>query len=341
MSTLSVTFGTPEPIPFREHGCEGEFMARVRGSAEVSDYPARFDEGGAAETELRKAMAESVPECFARWPEDKLVMGRDNRDIMNELLEAALAARGVTAKVEVRGVDLVKGQMDAYMKACGEALREEISPSVRTDGLADEAHGPLIRFSYGRFSHGMAMGSSSSSSDELAWNRDGSIILTSSYSGGGKNTRFEYRVKPEIAEKVRAFVAEKHLAALSKQKIPTPAAFDNFTSSSFSMTFDDSALGGSPYEMLHIECGPAGMTFRKIEDEAWELLKECRETGECAVREETEAGGAFGGMMGFPGMMNGGMTGGTLLSAAEPWTCPSCGRAGNTGRFCTECGYPR
>ena len=25
----------------------------------------------------------------------------------------------------------------------------------------------------------------------------------------------------------------------------------------------------------------------------------------------------------------------------DPWTCPSCGAAGNTGRFCPECGGPR
>ena len=25
----------------------------------------------------------------------------------------------------------------------------------------------------------------------------------------------------------------------------------------------------------------------------------------------------------------------------DPWTCPKCGAAGNTGRFCPECGSPR
>ena len=27
--------------------------------------------------------------------------------------------------------------------------------------------------------------------------------------------------------------------------------------------------------------------------------------------------------------------------APDPWTCPKCGAAGNTGRFCPECGSPR
>ena len=25
----------------------------------------------------------------------------------------------------------------------------------------------------------------------------------------------------------------------------------------------------------------------------------------------------------------------------DPWTCPGCGKAGNTGRFCPECGQPK
>ena len=28
-------------------------------------------------------------------------------------------------------------------------------------------------------------------------------------------------------------------------------------------------------------------------------------------------------------------------AANGPWTCPSCGQAGNTGKFCSNCGQPR
>ena len=337
MERIFVPFGTVEPIPFRERGCDGEYTARVRGRAEVSAYDAaRFGEGDAAVAALKKRIVELLPGCFARWPEGKLIMGSGNREILNGLLEAALSAEGVTAKLEALRVDLTEGQMDDYMKNCGEALHESLCPKVKTDGLEDEAHGPLIRFGFNSFSHGMAMGTSSSSGDELAWNRDGSIILTSSYSGGGKSTRFEYRVGQESAEKVRAYVAARHLAALAKQKIPTPMVYDNFTSTSIHMTFDDRELGGSPYEMLHIDCGPAGMTFRELEDEVWELLKECRETGECVLKEEKPAGGAFGGMMGVLGMM-----GGPGAMSAEFWSCPSCGKTGNTGAFCLACASPR
>ena len=169
-------------------------------------------------------------------------------------------------------------------------------------------------------------------------NKDGTVTLTSSYSGGGKRTSFKYNVKPEIAQKMRDYVTAKNLARLSKEEIKTPVMFDNFTSASFSMSFDDSSIGGSPYEHCYVNCGPAGMTFRTIKNELSEILKECRETGECILNEETQTGSGFpgmGGMMGmgnFPVMMP--------RPPKEAWTCPSCGQEGITSRFCPQCAAP-
>lgn len=68
---------------------------------------------------------------------------------------------------------------------------------------------------------------------------------------------------------------------------------------------------------------------------------------------------ANGAMMGFAGMnmaqQSGGINAGQLyqMGAQQPqqapqmqaasagWTCPSCGQAGNTGKFCSNCGQPR
>ena len=40
-----------------------------------------------------------------------------------------------------------------------------------------------------------------------------------------------------------------------------------------------------------------------------------------------------------------GMADGSYMTPQPPktasWTCPKCGAAGNTGRFCPECGSPR
>ena len=200
--------------------------------------------------------------------------------------------------------------------------------------------GPLVEFRYNRTTHGMAMGSGSSSSDEIRWCRDGSVILTAEYSGGGKNMRSEYRVTPEMAQKVRDFVEDEGLVQLAEEKIELPVMFDCFTSSMIVMRFDESAEGGSPYKSVTLNCGPAGMTFRTLEIAVSELMNECRETGEYIGGEMTENNGLGGGMglMGFPGM-------GAAPSAPEPpkvlWTCPGCGKADNYMKFCLQCGLPK
>lgn len=238
-----------------------------------------------------------------------------------------------------------------------------MNPQVSKKDLEAEKHGPLICFSLNYSSHGMMAGSSSSSGDELEWNKDGTVTLTSSHSGGGRNTRFKYNVKPEIAQKMRDYVSGNNLAMLSKEDIRKPVMFDNFTSASFSMTFDDSSVGGSPFERCYVNCGPAGMTFRNIETALGKILDECRETGECILYEGTETGGGF---MGHGGFMNAGSFPGVMMqpqgvsvpgsapgpasspaaAAADPpsapgeaWTC-TCGQKNNTGKFCPNCGNP-
>ncbi len=333
MALFTVRFRTTQPVPFKEHCSDVEFYARVCGSAEIEFYDeARYGTGKEAEDALREVILGMIPGCFAAWSEGKLIMGPGNREILEDLLAASLSAAGINAKPDIRDVSLIEGQMDKYMAECREALDKQMNPQVSTEDLEEEKHGPLIGFSLSYFSHGMMAGSSSSSGNELEWHKDGTVTLTSSHSGGGKNTRFKYKVKPEIAQKMRDYVTEKHLARLSKEDIKTPVMFDNFTSASFSMSFDDSSIGGNPYEHCYVNCGPAGMTFRNIEKALGEILDECRKTGECILNEETQTGSGFPGMGGFPGMM--------VQPPKEAWTCPNCGQEGITSRFCPQCATP-
>ncbi len=46
-----------------------------------------------------------------------------------------------------------------------EDVLESMFPSVRTDDLADEPHGPLIRFAYDSSTHGMMASSNSFGGD--------------------------------------------------------------------------------------------------------------------------------------------------------------------------------
>ncbi len=363
MDPIIVKFRTRQPVPFKEHCSDAEFSATVSGSATIVFNSLPGEDGKTDESTLRELIIGMIPGCFKCWPEGKLIMGPGNREILEELLSVSLKGVGMEAKIYVNSVGLAEGQMDKYMSECGEALKEQMNPQVSAKDLEAEKHGPLICFSLNYFSHGMMAGSSSSSGDELEWNKDGTVTLTSSHNGGGRNTRFKYSVKPEIAQKMRDYVRENNLARLSKEDIRTPVMFDNFTSASFSMTFDDSSVGGSPCERCYVHCGPAGMSFRSIETALGKILDECRETGECILHEVTETGGGFMGLGGFmnagsfPGMMMQpqgvsvpgsapGPASSPAAAAADPpsatgdtWTC-TCGQKNNTGKFCPNCGNP-
>ncbi|MBR6157607.1 MAG: hypothetical protein IKQ27_11660 [Lachnospiraceae bacterium] len=225
----------------------------------------------------------------------------------------------------------------------------------------DEMHGPLIELSYGTSSHGMMAGTGSGASSSVEWKKDGTVIYRSSSMSSYGQTSSEYKVKPEVAQKLRDFVAEKHLAELTKEDIPLPMACDNFTSASISMTFDDSSIGGDPYESCFLNCGMAGGTFGSLEKKVKELLDECRETGEFISGEDT--GNGFPNLIaGKEGMSffemaksmydpSGGMKQepdhkpqeqrSVKKKAPGPqWTC-ACGETMNTGKFCINCGQSR
>ena len=339
MALITVNFETSDPIPFKEYCSEVVFYSRVSGSAEIAYYnEACYGVGKEGEDALRTMILGTIPSCFEFWPEGKLIMGPGNREILQYKLETSLKSTGISAVLEICDISLVKGQMDKYMAECRDALDKQMNPQVSTEDLEEEKHGPLIRFSLSYCSHSMTAGGGSSSGNELEWYKDGTVTLISSYSDGEKNTRFKYNVKPEIAQKMRDYVIENHLARLSKEKINTPVMFDNFTSASFSMSFDDSSIGGSSYEHCYVNCGPAGMTFRNIEKALGKILDECRETGECILNEETRKGNGFPGLGGFMGM--GGIPGMTTQPKKEAWMCPSCGTEGITSRFCPKCATP-
>lgn len=232
------------------------------------------------------------------------------------------------------------------------AFASSLASEIEQAKAVQETHGPLIELRYVLSSHGMMHGSSSSRTWELSWNPDGTVILEDCSSGGGTSATAKYQVKPEIAQKLRDFVADKHLAELSKMDIKTPLVYDCFTSATIGMVFDDRSVGGTPYVRRTLQCGPAGMTFKSLEDEVYNMLKDCRETGTCILAEEKKTGNGFPGMMG-PGVCTNGtnpffnlanMVQGNppkpRQSSAVRWAC-TCGFADNTGKFCTECGKPK
>ena len=349
-------FETPTPAKFKENDCDTEFEVIVKGALYINDY----DESAFGETkneaiEAMKSMAVSkVEECLSRWHEGDKALYFDGRDELELSLINMLKEKGIDGSARIDELK-ISDEADAVYQEQIVKPYFEFKQKKRQEEIeaAEEPHGPLIRFSYNLSSHGMMAGTNSGSGREIEWKRDGSIIYTYSSYGGGMNVNKQYKIKPEIAQKVIDLVAENKLAAISKLEIETPVMFDNFTSSSIVMTFDDSGIGGESDNMCDIQCGPAGMTFRKYEDMIRELFDEIEESGECIKEDVRETKNGFMGM-GMLGMMGNtpqqpaeepvhlmGLVAmdpeaGKREAALEKWTC-KCGTE-NTGKFCCQCG---
>ena len=369
MPGIITKFGTPEPVAFKEKGCETEFAARISGALYIDEY----DEAayGGTESERKEKLGAfavgKIKEHLAAWDKDDKLLGVDGENQLGLMLNYDLMEAGITGSARIKDITITEETDGLYqeqiMKPYREAKQEAREKAIEA---AVEPHGPLTEVSYNLSSHGMMAGSSSGISRKVTWNSDGTAIYhVNSY--GGSSAKCEYKITPEMAKKISDYVTDKRIAALAKMDIPTAVMFDNFTSASISMTFDDSSIGGDKYNSVCLNCGPAGLTFKTIEDGLYELFEECAKTGECIKNETTQMDdGPFANfnrmiqmnMMGvtapdpldgmkkaqeeaFNAAVESTKSGASTPSAATngKWTC-KCGME-NAGKFCANCGEPK
>ena len=204
-----------------------------------------------------------------------------------------------------------------------------------------EIHGRLIEFSYNITHNSMMRGGGSHRSQVIRWDKDRRAVLTDTSSGGGKRSETEYEIPQEAAEKAARFVFDRDLAGISKIGFPkNMIAFDDVTSSSISVVFDDTEAGGLSYVVRTIHSPVAGTYFGELEEAVQNVIDECREAGKMIRFDVTDEPG-FGGMWG--GMRCPDEQPPEEDEEPEPgtWICPACRQRGNTGKFCPECGTPR
>ena len=203
----------------------------------------------------------------------------------------------------------------------------------------------------------MMAGTSSSSHQEIEWKDDGSIIYTSSSSFSGKYFESAYKITPENAQKIKDFVEERKIAALTKIDMELPVMYDNFTSSTIVVTYDDRSVGGESHNMYTLQCGPYGMAFKNLESDIKNLFMEIQDSGECIKNDMRDNSSLLTGFAGLGMIDMGGQPGheqplqmmgivpvDTGADKETPdikkkWTC-QCG-AENSGKFCCECGQPK
>ena len=342
MSGFITQFETQTPLKFKEKGCDLVFRVQIKGALYINELA----EGAFGNTRneqietLRSMAVTKVEECLAHWHEGDKILYFDGRDALGDSLTAFLREDGISGSARIDDIGFTDAEKALYheriITPLNEKKTEEFNQKLEA---AAEPHGSLRSISYNLSSNGMMAGTSTSSHMEIDWKEDGSIIYRDTYSGGGRYVEREYRVKPEIAHRIIEFAEERKLAALSKLDIERPVMYDNFTSSTIVVTYDDRSVGGEYHNSYCINCGPARMAFKSLEDELSELLKNCEESGECIKNEMRENPNPFTAFMGMKEMMNMIDMGGQPGVPKQKWKC-KCGNE-NEGKFCCECGSPK
>lgn len=356
-------FEIPDPVNFKEKGCDLAFRVSVKGALYVDFYDeAAF--GATKEEQIEnmiKLASDKVIEDLAHWHEGDKLLCYDGREVLGDSLTAFLWEKGITGSGKINDLIFSDANKALYQERIINPHNEKKSEEFNQRLVAAaEPHGPLMSVSYNLYSHGMMAGKSSNSQKTIEWKDDGSIIYTSASSSNGMHFESEYKIKPENAQKIKGFVEERKIAALTKIDIETPAMFDDFTGATITVVYDDRSVGGEYHNMYTLNCGPAGMVFKALEKEIKALFSELQESGECIRNDMSDNSGpmtAFMGMIDMAGQpghahtqsvvgMMGQMPAVPAADAgkenpAEPgkWTC-ICG-AENTGKFCTNCGQPR
>ena len=364
MSGLITSFEIPEPVRFKEKGCDLVFQVKVKFALYINEFDGTAF--GATPNEqvgnMKSMAADKVKDCLAHWHEGDKILYIEGRDALEYLLTVFLRENGVSGSARIDDLTLTDASEALYKEQILNPFNEKKAEQRKQEiEAAVEPHGPLRSVRYSLCSHGMMAGSSSSSGREIEWKDDGTVVLKSTSSGSGRNFETEYKIEPETAQKLIDFVEKEKIAAIAKLDIKKAEVFDCFTSATITLVYDDRSVGGVPYNHCTLDCGPAGMTFKSIEDKIRDLLDEIEASGECIRSEVHENPGTVPGFMGMKQMMN--MIDTTCdpkpeqplvmmgLVPCDPdagkrnqdsqakWTC-KCGQE-NTGKFCSECGEPK
>lgn len=353
-------FEIPGPVRFKEKGCDLVFQISVEGAIYVDSYDeAAFGATKEAQIEnIKKLAVDKVLEDLAHWHEGDKRLLIDGRDVLGDSLTVFLREKGISGSGKINDLIFSEASKVLYweqvQKPDNEKKSEEFNQKL---DAAVEPHGPLERVSYNSFTNGMMAGTSSNSHQEIEWKDDGSIIYTSSSSFSGKYFESAYKITPENAQKIKDFVEERKIAALTKIDMELPVMYDNFTSSTIVVTYDDRSVGGESHNMYTLQCGPYGMAFKNLERDIKNLFMEIQDSGECIKNDMRDNSSLLTGFAGMGMIDMGGQPGheqplqmmgivpvDTGADKETPdikkkWTC-QCG-AENSGKFCCECGQPK
>lgn len=197
----------------------------------------------------------------------------------------------------------------------------------------EEKHGRLSGCSSYSSSSGMMINSNSLLKYELEIKEnDESVMTVSNKAPFSKTVTAHYRIKDEDLKDLCTFIEKNRFWAFKElhyHQDPAFIVYDYSRSSSFSLKYDDSGIGGSSFVYLTINADAMRQyEFDELCDEFTARMDELAKKGELFSTEESGEDSSF--FAEKPEKEK--------QTTADKDICPCCGYRPVTGRFCPECG---
>ena len=352
----SSRFGTPTPLKFAHKNCdEGLYIFfRCYGTINVtaSDQDS-YPDLDALKLELHpKNIVQAISDAAENRTidDDEFIANPDNA--IGTVIENFLSTIGITAKTDIHTHIAPDESREVYNALSLDLIKQ----NKISEHLPKEPHGELTGCEYFRAANGMMY--NSNSYHELTINKTSENTLKISKTDKEcfqPEVRKTYTAPVELLKPIAELVERENMAAWEKFKYiedPNFKMYDYSASSSISLNFNDTSIGGNSHVHRWIDLSATHQRgYGDITKEYIRLLNECVSHA-TLVKEEAdpkEINPFAIGMMQY--MQKNGITTNPLLPS-EPLPpsppqeqeipegakiCPHCGHPG-TGKFCTECG---
>ena len=276
--------------------------------------------------------------------------------------------------------DIYKEAADEFRKAfftatSNEALisEEKNYPNLKEARLIKEEHGPVTAVETHHFSSGMMYNSNVTTKQKISKipGKDGTVLVELYRKAGNLPEQTDSQeVASDIFTKIQEISDKENIPgwhyAQRDPSIPVDRSMmpmDYYASSSLTIIYDDSLLTGCPGIRRTIGETACEMGGAEVDKTICELIRECVTKSGAHIEVSTvnpyiaaanNAGEPVPQPMPMNGFMGMGMmqgfanpvpapdvsTKGSTLNSDGTWDC-KCGSKGMTGKFCSECGYPR
>lgn len=352
----SSRFGTPTPLKFAHKNCdEGIFIDfRCYGTINVTAYDQdSYPDLDALKLELHpKKIVQAISDAAENRTidDDEFIVNPDNA--IGTVIENFLSTIGITAKTDIHTHIAPDESREVYNALSLDLIKQ----NKISEHLPKEPHGELIGCGHSSISNGMMY--NSNSYHELTINKTSENTLKISKTDKEcfqPEVRKTYTAPVELLKPIAELVERENMAAWAKfQYIEDPnfKMYDYSSSSSISLDFDDTSIGGYRHEHRGINLRATDQRgYGDITQEYIRLLNECVSLA-TLVKEEADVKGInpFAIEIMQYTNNNGHPTNPMIPTQPQPpsppqeqeipegaITCPHCGHPG-TGKFCPNCG---